>query len=305
MFVVASIAALFGFGGEGMALLLILPLLLLIYLQLGAPKKTNANDERTRSDTRASENPGRRASSDSEPEAPASASNPQPDNLRPSSDQHRSSTFLESTDWLLLGLSLGGGLFMVVMALFVITWRDGTHPDAPQSVAPAFVAASTSNVDVAPARAQAAATSFDCNKAHGPSEVLICGDDDLAAMDRALASTFAQAKAATSDKKSFGDTARRNWNWRNKNCRDKACLVAWYEDEQRWLLGVLNSANASNATTSTLNAVNAASEVTSSTLSAVNAAPAVAATVPQDSLQPASEGGDVTCVTYRGEISCK
>ncbi|MGF6265036.1 curved DNA-binding protein CbpA/uncharacterized protein [Paraburkholderia youngii] len=314
MFVVASIAALFGLGGEGMALLLILPLLLLIYLQLGAPKNAKANEERTRSDTRASKDPGRGTWSDSEPEAPASASNPQPDNLRPSPDPHRSSIFPESIIWLFFG-----GLLLAALVALGVTLNDASRPNTRQSVAPAFVAATASSVDGPAVRSQPAATSFDCNKAHWPSEVLICGDDDLAAMDRELASTFAQAKAVTSDKKSFGEIARRNWNWRNKNCTDKACLVAWYRDEQRWLLGVLNSANAPDATTSTLSAVNAAAAVATATSAAVNAAPAVATAtsdavnvssavataLPQELLQPTSEGNEVTCVTYRGEISCK
>ncbi len=32
---------------------------------------------------------------------------------------------------------------------------------------------------------------------------------------------------------------RRNWNWRNKNCIDKNCLVHWYADQRRQFLEIL------------------------------------------------------------------
>ncbi|MFM0690475.1 DnaJ domain-containing protein [Paraburkholderia strydomiana] len=299
MFVVASIAALFGFGGEGMALILVLPLLLLIYLQLGAPKKTTANEERSHSDARSSTDTNRKASRDSEPEAPAADPGRKPDSKRPRSAPH-SLRALEATDWLVLGGTL---LFAALVLIFSI--ERANSGDVSQSAAPLVVPPSASSVSAPPVIAQPVITSFDCSKAHWPSEVLICGDDDLAAMDRNLASTFAQAKAVTTNKKSFGEIARRNWNWRNKNCTDKACLIAWYGDEQRWLLGVLSNATAPDATTSTLSAVNAAPDVATATSVAGNLSPAMAPAVPQEVLQPTSEGNDVTCVTYRGEISCK
>lgn len=85
-------------------------------------------------------------------------------------------------------------------------------------------------------------TSFDCSKARSISEHLICQDAELAALDRSTSATFSQAKAVASDQKAFAQMIRRNWNWRNKNCVDKTCLVNWYTDEQKQLNDVISGA---------------------------------------------------------------
>ncbi|WP_423381171.1 lysozyme inhibitor LprI family protein [Burkholderia sp. LMG 32019] len=78
-------------------------------------------------------------------------------------------------------------------------------------------------------------TSFDCAKAKSIPEFLICHDPDLAASDRDLATTYQQAKDAVVDKAAFVDRTRKQWNFREKNCRDKDCLTSWYAYQKRVL----------------------------------------------------------------------
>ncbi|MEK2604103.1 lysozyme inhibitor LprI family protein [Burkholderia arboris] len=78
-------------------------------------------------------------------------------------------------------------------------------------------------------------TSFDCTKAKSIPEFLICHDPDLAASDRDLAATYQQAKDAVVDKSAFVDRTRKQWNFREKNCRDKECLTSWYAYQKRVL----------------------------------------------------------------------
>ncbi|ABK11204.1 putative lipoprotein [Burkholderia cenocepacia HI2424] len=78
-------------------------------------------------------------------------------------------------------------------------------------------------------------TSFDCTKAKSIPEFLICHDADLAAADRDLATTYQQAKDAVIDKTAFVERTRKQWNFREKNCRDKECLTSWYAYQKRIL----------------------------------------------------------------------
>ncbi|WP_075122860.1 lysozyme inhibitor LprI family protein [Burkholderia paludis] len=78
-------------------------------------------------------------------------------------------------------------------------------------------------------------TSFDCTKAKSIPEFLICHDPDLAASDRDLAATYQQAKDAVIDKTAFAERTRKQWNFREKNCRDKECLTSWYAYQKRVL----------------------------------------------------------------------
>nr|WP_244130678.1 hypothetical protein [Burkholderia pyrrocinia] len=78
-------------------------------------------------------------------------------------------------------------------------------------------------------------TSFDCAKAKSIPEFLICHDADLAAADRDLAATYQQAKDAVIDKTAFVERTRKQWNFREKNCRDKECLTSWYAYQKRIL----------------------------------------------------------------------
>ena len=72
---------------------------------------------------------------------------------------------------------------------------------APTTTPPA---ATASDAPAAPPATSAAPTqgegpSFDCSKARGAQEQLVCGDPELAALDRQLAETYRQAQAKASD----------------------------------------------------------------------------------------------------------
>nr|WP_156432268.1 hypothetical protein [Burkholderia sp. MSMB1498] len=108
-----------------------------------------------------------------------------------------------------------------------------SSPSMPQpvSVPPANTAATTSaqsTTQASQTESIAQQTSFDCSKANSIPEYLICHDPELAASDRELADIYRQAKEAVPDKAAFAERTRRQWNYRQKNCRDKPCLVSWY-----------------------------------------------------------------------------
>jgi hypothetical protein len=74
--------------------------------------------------------------------------------------------------------------------------------------------------------------SFDCKLAKSPVENLIYADDDLSALDRELADLLAQAKQESADTQKLLFETRAAWNWREKNCRDKECLLTWYAERK-------------------------------------------------------------------------
>jgi hypothetical protein len=74
--------------------------------------------------------------------------------------------------------------------------------------------------------------SFDCSKARSDAEHLICSDPELAADDVELAAIFARARAMVIDQASFKDRVRQQWNYRERNCHDRECLVRWYADQK-------------------------------------------------------------------------
>nr|WP_258393630.1 hypothetical protein [Burkholderia multivorans] len=78
-------------------------------------------------------------------------------------------------------------------------------------------------------------TSFDCGRAKSIPEYLICHDPDLAAADRDLAVVYQRARDAVIDKGAFSERTRKQWNFREKNCRDKECLMSWYAYQKRVL----------------------------------------------------------------------
>ncbi|MEF9979306.1 MAG: MliC family protein [Thermomonas sp.] len=73
------------------------------------------------------------------------------------------------------------------------------------SATPAQPAAASNPAGTAP---QAATPSFDCNTSPGEFEQMVCKDPALAALDRQLADTFAQALAKASDKATLQSTER-------------------------------------------------------------------------------------------------
>lgn len=84
----------------------------------------------------------------------------------------------------------------------------------------------------------AAGPSFDCTKARSVPEKLICSDPQLAQMDRELALLYQVARSAAADPKAFQEEARREWRVREETCKDRGCLVQWFEKRKLQLAGV-------------------------------------------------------------------
>lgn len=80
--------------------------------------------------------------------------------------------------------------------------------------------------------APAFAASFDCSRAGSANEKIICGDTELSALDDKLGKAFRQARMHASDKRAFTIDSDKQWRWREQNCRDRACLVDWYQRRQ-------------------------------------------------------------------------
>jgi len=216
------------------------------YATLGDPEARRRYDEaiaeeRTDSKDEAPTTSDRKASTDSDPTASdrkaSTDSDPTASDRKASNNSDREAPTPNRQPKSLL--ILGGLLCAAFLIRGVVA--VSSNADATRYPAPSIVAPTSSELNAPPARMEPIITSFDCNKARSISEKLICGDADLAAMDRDLAVNFARAKAAAPDKRTFTEIARQNWNWRNKNCTDKACLVSWYVNQQSWLLEILNS----------------------------------------------------------------
>jgi len=84
-------------------------------------------------------------------------------------------------------------------------------------------------------------TSFDCAKARSDAEHIICSDPELAADDVQLAVVYAKAKAAAKDPVAFKERTRAQWNFREKQCHDRECLVRWYADQRVMLSEIANT----------------------------------------------------------------
>jgi outer membrane biosynthesis protein TonB len=84
-------------------------------------------------------------------------------------------------------------------------------------------------------QAGAVQPSFDCAKAHSRNERLICSDPQLAQLDRDTGRLHARAKAAARDAAAFKRQNDREWKLREAQCRDKACLLAWYGHRRQQL----------------------------------------------------------------------
>lgn len=103
-------------------------------------------------------------------------------------------------------------------------------PPAASTSAPTVPEASAPDAS-APATATADTPSFDCAKASGEQEKLVCGDPELAALDRQLADTYQQALAKASDPALVRATQRgwvkgRDDCWKAEDVR--ACVFEAY-----------------------------------------------------------------------------
>ncbi|OLL30500.1 hypothetical protein BTH42_17010 [Burkholderia sp. SRS-W-2-2016] len=95
------------------------------------------------------------------------------------------------------------------------------------------------------------ATSFDCQRGRSPTERLICSDAALSALDDTLGQLYWNARRRVTQRRAFIDDSDSKWTWRETNCRDSACLQAWYTtriDELRQLLASLPAAARHSAT---------------------------------------------------------
>lgn len=84
------------------------------------------------------------------------------------------------------------------------------------------------------------AASFDCAKANSIPEYLICNTPHLSKADDQLKVLFDIAKAQASDKRAFNESARKQWNRREKTCRDVACLDQWYAEQRSAYSAMIN-----------------------------------------------------------------
>ncbi|WP_427914610.1 hypothetical protein ACPWT1_06765 [Ramlibacter sp. MMS24-I3-19] len=84
--------------------------------------------------------------------------------------------------------------------------------------------------------------SFDCARARSRTERLICGDAELAALDRDTGRLHARARAAARNPAAFKRQNDAEWKQREAKCRDKTCLLAWYAHRRAQLQQVVAQA---------------------------------------------------------------
>lgn len=72
------------------------------------------------------------------------------------------------------------------------------------------------------------AASFHCSRNASASERLVCNDPSLSALDDQLAALYRNALDASSDTTALEADRVSQWQWRQHNCKDKACVADWY-----------------------------------------------------------------------------
>ncbi|NDP62302.1 MAG: hypothetical protein GZ092_06595 [Polaromonas sp.] len=92
--------------------------------------------------------------------------------------------------------------------------------------------------------------SFDCRRARSKPEKLICSDAELAELDRELGRVYARARKATSDRTAFQRQQNQEWLRRESSCRDRDCLLRWYEVRRDQLMNEIEGRRQSSATAS-------------------------------------------------------
>jgi uncharacterized protein len=73
------------------------------------------------------------------------------------------------------------------------------------------------------------AASFRCPQHASASERLVCSDPELSALDDKLAALYRNAVDATPDTTALEADRVSQWQWRQHNCKDKACVSDWYD----------------------------------------------------------------------------
>jgi uncharacterized protein len=74
----------------------------------------------------------------------------------------------------------------------------------------------------------AQAASFHCPHNASASERIVCTDPALSALDDKLAALYKSAVDATPDATALEADRVHQWQWRQHNCKDKACVTDWY-----------------------------------------------------------------------------
>ncbi|MEM5313166.1 hypothetical protein [Paraburkholderia sp. JHI869] len=73
------------------------------------------------------------------------------------------------------------------------------------------------------------AASFHCPHNASASERLVCNDPTLSALDDKLAALYHSALDTTTDTTALEADRVSQWQWRQHNCKDKACVTDWYD----------------------------------------------------------------------------
>jgi uncharacterized protein len=72
------------------------------------------------------------------------------------------------------------------------------------------------------------AASFTCPHHASASERIVCADPTLSALDDKLAALYRNAVDASTDTTALEADRVSQWQWRQHNCKDKACVTDWY-----------------------------------------------------------------------------
>lgn len=99
--------------------------------------------------------------------------------------------------------------------------------DSPALPAPAAGSMASAGEKVVP--------SFDCAAASSANEKLICSDQELAQLDKALEGLYLDAKRKAPDPTSFRRESVAAFKQRESNCSDKPCLMSWYDQRRHQL----------------------------------------------------------------------
>ena len=116
------------------------------------------------------------------------------------------------------------------------------NPAGPVAAAkPEAVTAPTASAAAA-AAPRTTSPSFNCAQARSTTEKLICGDEELARMDRDLGRLHQRAKQAAADPRAFQRNSDAEWQRREDTCTDRDCLRAWYAERRQELSAAAEAA---------------------------------------------------------------
>ena len=130
---------------------------------------------------------------------------------------------------------------------------QGAAKASPQTAAQTAARPATSVAGGPPAEQQPGGSSpgpsFDCAKARSVPEKLICADPQLSQMDRDLGRLHARAKSAAVNPAAFKRQNDSEWKRRETTCRDRPCLMEWYEQRRQQLQATLDEARSGSGRT--------------------------------------------------------